>query len=861
MHFLSLLRGALLFALFCVCATVTAQNFSIQNGRFIDPDGNEYIPIGANVNVWNYYDWQQNIWTQQHQDIWTDCWRFNFMRAPVYMNDLNWFNGTQNTFQVGWINGQTQGIQKLRDVVNIYTPKKVVVMFDAHDFICRWPSNSELEAVKDYFRTLAIEFKDNPYVWFNLFNEPGFDQPTPDTYRYIHQEVIKVIRDEVGAQNMIVATGSQCGMEAGSWSDDPIWEPNSAFLTYGDDLINFNGKTYGNIAFDLHMYDQWAFDMQTLDNKLRDFLTKLQARGYAVLIGEVGSPPETGSYNSNKWSSHARATELAYNVALKEFGIGIVQWHWDPEDDFTLIDGPHKFNRGIDVNDCSNPTNLSYWGGYYFWQATHVDGYGLGTGTPPPGGGSGNIKVRARMASGSSDDLQFRVNDNTVHTFNISGGSYQTYSFNGSANGNIKLYFPDNGTDLQVEYLEIDGTKYFADQYTNTSAWNAPQSQCGDVLSTWMHCPGHIDFGTLSGPPPPPPGGGSGNVKVRVRMASGASDELQFRVDDNTVHTFNISGGDFDIYTYNGSANGNLKLYFPDNGTDLEVDYLEVDGTKYYADQYTNTSAWNGPQSRCGEVLSKWMHCPGYIDFGSPGSGGGGNPTGGGGSGSLVTNFEFDLGTQGWSTWGPAGLSVVTNAGMSGTNAGKVDLSATSNLWNVGLSTGGIQLTGGVEYEISFIGRSSVGKSITLDVNRGSNWQTGFYPYLTTGNQTFTFDYTPSATGSDYVLNFLIGGAGGSVWIDKVVIKPKSGSFSAAFSGEELAEVSIYPNPSNGSFTVEVNQPTQMNIYDQTGRAVLRREFLSEGRYRLLTELPAGIYLSTLTHESGTYARRLVVRK
>ena len=388
-HITYLMRSAF-FVLLTVCLprAAAAQQFSIQNGQFIDPDGKVFVPMGANVNPWNYYDWQQNIFEPEHQDIWTDCWNFNFMRAPVYMYDLNWTVVGTPKFSPGWVNNEEEGLAALKRVVSIYTAKKVVVMFDAHDFICRWPSPEEVQDVKNYFRVLAEAFKGDPYVWFNLYNEPGFElgQPIRPLYRDMHREVIEVIRDEVGSDNMILCTGSLCGQEDGTWQNNPIPEANSAFLTYGNEIINFNNKYYPNIAFDLHMYDQWAIDSSYLDVKLRDFLDRMRANNFAMLIGEVGSPPEFGSFNSDKWASHSRATELAYNIALKEYGIGMVQWHYDPEDDFTLIDGPHKFNRGIDINDCQNPTNLSYWGGKYFWSATHEDGFGLSSdlGVPAP---------------------------------------------------------------------------------------------------------------------------------------------------------------------------------------------------------------------------------------------------------------------------------------------------------------------------------------------------------------------------------------------------------------------------------------------------------------------------------------------
>ncbi|UXX81021.1 Ig-like domain-containing protein [Reichenbachiella carrageenanivorans] len=122
----------------------------------------------------------------------------------------------------------------------------------------------------------------------------------------------------------------------------------------------------------------------------------------------------------------------------------------------------------------------------------------------PSGGNS--LTIRARLTGGSSDNLQVRVNDNTVHTFSISGSSFANYTTSLSIAGNLKIYFPDNGTDIEVDYIIVDGVTYQAeDQPINTSAWQ--NGSCGGGgFSQWMHCPGYIDFGSLNG--------GGSNVSV-----------------------------------------------------------------------------------------------------------------------------------------------------------------------------------------------------------------------------------------------------------------------------------------------------------------------------------------------------------
>ena len=115
-------------------------------------------------------------------------------------------------------------------------------------------------------------------------------------------------------------------------------------------------------------------------------------------------------------------------------------------------------------------------------------------GSIPPGGNT--ISVRARMTSGTSDQLRLRLNNRDVHTWTVTGSSYADYTTSISGSSNLKLFFEDNGTDIQVDYIRIGSTTYQAeDQSTNTSAWQ--NGSCGGSNSEMMYCRGFIDFGTI----------------------------------------------------------------------------------------------------------------------------------------------------------------------------------------------------------------------------------------------------------------------------------------------------------------------------------------------------------------------------
>ncbi|MEN1785144.1 MAG: carbohydrate binding domain-containing protein [Bacteroidota bacterium] len=793
-----MMKTTLKFYLLGVCfllATVfrvEAQNFSIVNGKFYDPEGKEYIPIGANVNPWNYFDWKQNIFTQQHQDIWTNCWKFNMMRAPIMMKDMIWDNngdGNATAFQKGWVGNEGEGLAALKNIVNIYTPKKVVVMINAHNFIGRFPSNAERQELKAYFRLLAKEFKNNPYVWFNLINEPGQTVPVPAIWRDMHRELIQVIRDEEGAQNMIVLTGTQWGMEAKTWDDNPIPTNHSAFLTYGEACQNFNGKTYNNVAFDLHLYDQWANDTEYFDTKLRDFLNRCKAKNFALLIGEVGTPP-VGPFNNDPWKRTYKVTQLAYDVALKEYGIGMVQWHWDPEDNFSLIDANPLFvngikqNGGIHINNCQNPTNLSWWGGFYFWKATHDDGYGLGStgGTitpppppPPPSTGGGSLV--------------------TNHEFDNGTNGWSTW---GSASLSVVTNANMSGSNAGLVNISNGGS----------NSWAVGLTTGGISLTNGTTY-------TIS-------------FKAKAQSSKGITVDI---LDGNTWK----------------------KGFYPTIST----------GVNTYSFTYTaNTTSSNYKLNFLigGSSANVWVD---DVDVTSGGGGGNNPPPPPPSNNSLASNPEFDNGTSGWSTWGNGNLSVVNNAGMSGSNAGSVNISnGGSNLWDVGLSTGGMSLTSGVTYTISFMAKAQSNKTITVDLFDGSNWKKGYYPTIGTGVNTYSFTYTANTTSSNYLLNFQLGGNSSNFWIDKLDVIGGGANLAVQLDGlsTNTGSALVYPNPSNNQFYINDVGQLQVEIVDMNGALRYEKEVESSGKVLMSTGLADGMYIIRVTNDKGdVHTQKLVI--
>ncbi len=109
------------------------------------------------------------------------------------------------------------------------------------------------------------------------------------------------------------------------------------------------------------------------------------------------------------------------------------------------------------------------------------------------GGGTGNILIRARGTQGS-ENIAIQVNGSTVASYTLTT-SYANYYGNGS--GTVRVAFTnDNGSrDVQVDYVQINGTTYQSEnQAVNTGVWQ--NNSCGGSNSEWLQCNGYIEYGS-----------------------------------------------------------------------------------------------------------------------------------------------------------------------------------------------------------------------------------------------------------------------------------------------------------------------------------------------------------------------------
>jgi mannan endo-1,4-beta-mannosidase len=306
--------------------------FAVVAGQIIDPEGRPFIARGTNANGYNW------VWPRDTVDdalLIIDCWGFNLVRINNIAGDT-----------------PEAGAAEIEAIVQTFTARKIVVELDEHTLIGGSYTASRLAAVKAFFTVLAERYQDNPYVWFNIANEPGdTGSGDQDTWQAQAQALIEAIR-ATGAPNIIVVPGTSWGQDTGpSWKSDLIDTDRSFILSRGPLLA----AAYQDLVFEFHAYDQWNYGSA----RLADFLDQAAAKQLAVIIGEFGVANGNATTNA--------AVEALYDVAPSR-GVGRVVWAWFGGDDNELTTSGN--GGGFNVDDCTHPTNLS-WLGAKVWADTH----------------------------------------------------------------------------------------------------------------------------------------------------------------------------------------------------------------------------------------------------------------------------------------------------------------------------------------------------------------------------------------------------------------------------------------------------------------------------------------------------------
>ncbi len=346
--------------LYVVRHSLAAGTFHLSGWQIIDPNGAVFTPVGTNL------DGPHFVWgnpTLGESGPAQAAWKWNIIRLNSELD-----SGPENPSQYNA--GVTPGISGVNNdldgIVTEYTNRHMVVMIDMHPRAdCGYVNGTDYAAIKTWWIDKANRYKTNPYVWFNLYNEPGSGN-ADSTWTNMMNDYSSAIR-ATGAQNMIVYDGSNCGQEQSYGGD---WHSQSAFLQYGPGLKN----SYGNVAFSVHVYGNWA----NKSSQLSSFIQAMHGQNLPLMIGETGWIDGDSSGDNPLLQA---GTQAAFSVA-PGLGVGILPWHGNGLSGFEFVNGGGPFYN-VAVNSSGNPTNIDALG-QLIWNYAHSLAATTPAPTPPP---------------------------------------------------------------------------------------------------------------------------------------------------------------------------------------------------------------------------------------------------------------------------------------------------------------------------------------------------------------------------------------------------------------------------------------------------------------------------------------------
>jgi len=355
------------------------------NGRILDPAGRDFRVIGTNVNgnaMWGQKNGRESSSVRQDIELIADVWKFNTIRVVCTLQ----FNHPDVWNRI-W------HYDDIDAIVADFTAKGVVTMLELHDYTGVYPllepgtvnATGDARPVSLYEFTdgwieLASKYKDNPYVWINIMNEPSHNnndkewvhvwreffkkmdgreypgtnydkQLDVDTYYYVHDYIINALRN-AGIDNLIVCDENHYG-QASFDVEDPLGN-GSACIYCGPKL----SAKHKNLVYSIHPYGWTDFD------KMKKYADTMKELNLAWIFGEYG--PMWGDYATHQSTFNVLTIGQTHNI-------GHMYWDWS-NDPMAVVDKDLPGIIGgwgweIDCKDGTKPKNLS-WYGKLLWDDT-----------------------------------------------------------------------------------------------------------------------------------------------------------------------------------------------------------------------------------------------------------------------------------------------------------------------------------------------------------------------------------------------------------------------------------------------------------------------------------------------------------
>lgn len=300
-----------------------ATHFGVRGSDIVDPSGNVFVPVGANVGPPLRDAEGKPVWhlTYQGDDI-TDhvgdvkAWGWNTLRLTS-----SCIGGDTTESNAAY--GTPEELAAIDEVVETYTAEAIVVIIDCHGLTGADPQigSDTYDKTVAFWEAAADRYRDNPYVWFNHLNEFSAGREPADIiyWQSIVDDGYRIFQ-EAGSENLLVFDVPGFGQHIGVF-DDPT------MLDWSRQFCNsvWSWHSYG--ALD-GVIDITKPGNSEINGLVETQLVALKANDVPVLIGEIGY-----DWNSDRKESNSVSWEVERDGALAalehapEHGYGVLAWH------------------------------------------------------------------------------------------------------------------------------------------------------------------------------------------------------------------------------------------------------------------------------------------------------------------------------------------------------------------------------------------------------------------------------------------------------------------------------------------------------------------------------------------------------
>lgn len=328
---------------------VGAGTFVATAGRIYDSAGNVFVPIGANLGTQQAFDWKGTAPGHSADAV---KWGWNFVRLSILGTDSSSFSYLRTRTMA-------QFLAYLDSIITEYTSKGIIIMLACHEqpkdpaFV-----QSEVEAkLVAFWAAAAAKWKSNPRVWFNLLNEPRYQN---DDWVNLHRTLGAAVRGTGNTAPIVVdapIVGQDVGPRAGAGFK----------YSYEPDMAPVLQNELGNLIVSSHVYGGWS--AYNTEAKLTAYVNTMRAAGLTPFFGEYGYRWDVST--GADWTANVQGATAVFAVA-PALGVGTAVWHGTHGDNYSLTaDGRAFWNADPPTN--TNTSDL----GRGVWALAH----GV---TPPP---------------------------------------------------------------------------------------------------------------------------------------------------------------------------------------------------------------------------------------------------------------------------------------------------------------------------------------------------------------------------------------------------------------------------------------------------------------------------------------------